>query len=69
MATTAKAKHIFSKPWQNGLAALIGFGVTYGLASWSIDSGRLLVYAATIVALVWSIKFLIRALTGNGHKD
>lgn len=54
-----KPKPFYDKPWKHGVAAVVAFLLAYGGASWAIDSGRLLVYFATLVLLILGIHHVI----------
>ena len=45
-------------PWIMLLLGLVFLGLTYGFASWAIDSGRWSTYAATIICLFAGLRFL-----------
>ncbi len=53
---------MLKKRWVRAVMALIFFGITYGFASLSIDSGNLIEYAITIFFFVWAIKYAIQAI-------
>lgn len=58
---TAKLKTIYDKPWKHLVAAAIAFILTYGAASWSIDSGRLTAYLISIILFVLGVRHLVQA--------
>ncbi len=41
--------------WASAALALVFLGLTYGFASWAIDSGSLWLYALTLIFFVWAI--------------
>lgn len=43
------------------LLGLVFLGISYGAASWAIDSGRISLYAATFISLYIAVRYLIRA--------
>lgn len=55
------SKPDWEKKLQNSWPMLFGLGfvllaMAYGFASWAIDSGNLLHYAATIILIIWAAK-------------
>ncbi len=59
---------LYDKPWKHAIAAVIGFALAYGAASWSIDSGNLLVYLLTLVLLVFAIKHSVQIIMRGNAK-
>lgn len=53
---------MLKKRWVRAVMALIFFGITYGFASLSIDSGNLIEYAITIFFFAWAIKYALRSI-------
>ncbi len=53
---------LFDKPWKHGVAAVIDLVIAYGLASWSIDSGRWLAYGLTLLFVGLGINHIVRAV-------
>jgi hypothetical protein len=67
MATVSKhSKQIASnqqKPWFLLLLGLVCAAITYGIISWTIDSGRIALYFATFASTYVTIRLLKTAVT------
>jgi predicted tellurium resistance membrane protein TerC len=48
--------------WVPVVIALVLLGLSYGFASWAIDSGRLTVYALTFIFLYFGVSYLVRGI-------
>lgn len=58
----ANKKSPFELWWARLVAALAAIGLSYGFASWAIDTGSLLQYAVSILLLYFGVATVFRVV-------
>lgn len=60
MPRRSEEQKLMRKWWVLLLLAAAFLGLSYGFVSLAIDSGSLWQYAASIIFLIWGVKYIVR---------